>query len=96
MEKVKIKLLSLELVKHPESRPEIVYHIKETDYDRFYIEKEMLESGQRYLVMTSAECIMIAQYACESAYRLYTEYGMDIEPLLFEKMREELGFKRKF
>lgn len=79
-----------------DKRPKIVFKVENTDFDRFYIEPDMLSDGSRYIVMTNENTILIGYYSCVAAFNLYHDYGMDIEPIFFEKMREELGFKRKF
>ena len=91
-----IKTLKLKVEEVPGRRPVIDFNLEDTDYDRFDIEQDMMKDGSRFLVMSNDEMIIVGYYTSESSFELNKKYGLDIEPILFEKMRELLGYKRKF
>ena len=92
-----IKILKFHLEDGIDSkRPRIVWDLQDTDYDRFEIDPDMLNDGSRFIVANNEDTILVGYYTVMSSFQLNKDYGFEVEKVIFEKMREILGFKRKF
>ena len=77
-------------------RPDIKWDLKDTEFDQFYIEPDMINDGSRFIVMNNQDTILVGIYDCIMSFNLNHDYGFEVEKIMFDKMREILGFKRKF
>lgn len=70
--------------------------IDEVDEDAASIDSEFGKDGSRTIIMNNGEEIVCARYSCIASYQLDKELGINLEEVLFQAMRRELGFKRKY
>ena len=94
-----IKQVKLSLVTDNDpnnKRPKLEWKVEQTEYDQFTVEPDMLNDGSRFIVMNNGEEILVGYYSCIAAFEAYKDYGIELEKVIFEHMREMLGFKRKF
>ena len=100
--KVKTLMLSLRVVHSPIEfvKPRIEFDIKELGDDDFDMSADHnhvdFSDGSRYIVMNNEDTIVYAYYSAVASFQMHREYHVDLEKALFEKMREILGFKRKY
>ena len=70
--------------------------VSEIDEDAASIDSEFGKDGSRAIIMNNEEEIVCARYSCIASYQLEKELGINLEEVLFQAMRKELGFKRKY
>lgn len=70
--------------------------VTEIDEDGAAIDLEFGKDGSRAIIMNNEDEIVCARYSCMAAFQLDKELGINLEEVLFQAMRKELGFKRKF
>lgn len=97
--KTEAKVLRLSLrVVQTSSKPHIEFDITEpeNEHDETLQIPTDFSDGSRYIVMNNGDTMVYAYYSCIASFQMYNDYHIDLEKVLFEKMREMLGFKRIF
>ena len=64
--------------------------------DSVSIDLEFGKDGSRAIIMNNEDEIVCARYSCMTAFQLDKELGINLEEILFQAMRKELGFIRKY
>lgn len=93
--KVKVCRLSLHIVDTP-SGPRVTFDTAESTYAEILQIPADFSDGSRYIVMNNGDTVVYAVYSSVASFQMYDEYHLNLEKILFEKMREMLGFKRIF
>lgn len=70
--------------------------VTEIDESSAVIDLEFGKDGSRAIIMNNEDEIVCARYSCIAAFQLDEELGINLEEILFQAMRKELGFKRKY
>lgn len=77
-------------------RPELKWDLEDTNFDKYEIEPDMINDGSRFIVMNNEDTIVVGVYNVVASFQLYHDYGLEVDRAMSEKIREILGFKRKF
>ena len=70
--------------------------MEDTKFDKFEIEPDMINDGSRFIVMNNEDTIVVGVYSVMTSFSMYQDYGIQVDKMMSEKIREILGFKRKF